>query len=149
MKKTLIQILWHFLTLACMVVIFLLSSQDGQSSSQLSQGFIRYMEELLVIDISSMPNIQQIIRKGAHMFIYFVLGLVTMGTMYTYKIRLKPKILITLSVVFIYAITDEIHQIYVPGRSGSFVDVMIDTVGGFIGMMLMIGIMSRKRKNKI
>ena len=35
----------------------------------------------------------------------------------------------------IYASTDEIHQLFVGGRSGRFTDVLIDTAGGFIGIM--------------
>lgn len=37
----------------------------------------------------------------------------------------------------IYACTDEIHQLFVPGRSGQFRDVMIDSLGAFIGILIL------------
>ena len=37
--------------------------------------------------------------------------------------------------VVIYAITDELHQAFVPSRQGSVLDVFIDTVGGAMGLL--------------
>ena len=33
----------------------------------------------------------------------------------------------------LYAVTDEIHQLFVPGRSGQITDVILDSCGGLIG----------------
>ena len=41
-----------------------------------------------------------------------------------------------LIIVFVYAISDEIHQAYVPSRQGAAVDVLIDTAGGAAGLFL-------------
>ena len=41
-----------------------------------------------------------------------------------------------LAAVFLYACTDEFHQRFVPGRAGLFSDVLIDTLGGFLGLAL-------------
>ena len=43
---------------------------------------------------------------------------------------------IALVIVFLYACTDEFHQLFIPGRSGEFRDVMVDTCGGIIGLIL-------------
>jgi len=45
-----------------------------------------------------------------------------------------------------YSISDEIHQLFVPGRSGQVTDVILDSCSSFIGMML-IKRVSRKYKN--
>ena len=37
---------------------------------------------------------------------------------------------------FLYACSDEIHQLFVPGRSGMFTDVLIDTGGAVTGMLV-------------
>jgi VanZ family protein len=42
-------------------------------------------------------------------------------------------------VVALYAISDEVHQAFIPGRSPSLLDVGIDSVGGFMGMQLLVG----------
>ena len=39
-------------------------------------------------------------------------------------------------IVIGYACTDEFHQLFVPGRSGQITDVMIDTLGGSIGVLI-------------
>lgn len=38
----------------------------------------------------------------------------------------------------LYAITDEIHQLYVPGRSGKWQDVLIDSIGIFLGIFVLL-----------
>ena len=38
---------------------------------------------------------------------------------------------------FLYACSDEFHQLFITGRSGEFRDVMIDTIGGFIGSTIL------------
>ena len=50
-------------------------------------------------------------------------------------------------VTFLYACTDEIHQLFVPGRAGKFTDVLIDTTGGII-MLLFIALVTRVARKK-
>ena len=38
----------------------------------------------------------------------------------------------------IYAITDEIHQLFIVGRSGSIIDVLIDSIGIFTGISIFL-----------
>ena len=52
---------------------------------------------------------------------------------------LKSKILITFAVVVLYSVSDEIHQMFVPGRAAMFGDVVIDAVGGAAGILAMVG----------
>ena len=55
------------------------------------------------------------------------------------KINLDPlKYALAMSVLlsFLYACTDEIHQIFVPGRSAQFRDILIDTLGASIGTII-------------
>ncbi|MBC8059640.1 MAG: VanZ family protein, partial [Clostridiaceae bacterium] len=51
----------------------------------------------------------------------------------TYSI--SKSIFLAVGLVFFYACTDEIHQLFVKGRSGRFRDVMIDTSGGATAML--------------
>jgi len=39
--------------------------------------------------------------------------------------------------IFLYACTDEIHQLFVPGRGAAFHDVLLDTLGGAFGLLLL------------
>ena len=57
--------------------------------------------------------------------------------------------------IILYAITDEIHQLFIPGRNGNVVDVLIDSCGGLIGIgviwlaMMLIAGMEYKEKEEI
>ena len=54
-------------------------------------------------------------------------------------------VLISILVVLLYSISDEVHQLFVPGRSGEAFDVMIDTMGGFISTNILYLIYRRKK----
>lgn len=62
------------------------------------------------------------------------------------------RILISVVLAFTYACSDEIHQLFVPGRSGEFRDVCIDTCGASFGILLVWCVIrvarKLKRKNK-
>lgn len=136
-KKKLI--LW-ILIFVWMITIFMFSAQNGDESSELSQGFLRtfilrFTPDNISEDIVNM--MEYIIRKCAHMTEYAVFGILVFYQIKLYRLFEKEWNWIVMAVicVMIYASTDEIHQLFVGGRSGRFTDVLIDTAGGFIGIM--------------
>ncbi len=93
---------------------------------------LRFLFPTLSGDEISM--IHGIIRKGAHVTEYFVLGLLLLrafrlGSGGTWKWRWPVFALIG---VALYALGDEFHQSFVPTRTASMKDVGIDTIGGFL-----------------
>lgn len=77
------------------------------------------------------------IRKTAHATEYAILGMLLVGA---YTDREKGRIarlLIPWLIGTIYAVTDEIHQLFVPGRSGQISDVCLDSVGVLIGVFIL------------
>ena len=136
-KKKLI--LW-ILIFVWMITIFMFSAQNGDESSELSQGFLRtfilrFTPDNISEDIVNM--MEYIIRKCAHMTEYAVFGILVFYQIKLYRLFEKEwnRIVMPVICVMIYASTDEIHQLFVGGRSGRFTDVLIDTAGGFIGIM--------------
>lgn len=136
-KKKLI--LW-ILIFVWMITIFMFSAQNGDESSELSQGFLRtfilrFTPDNISEDIVNM--MEYIIRKCAHMTEYAVFGILVFYQIKLYRLFEKEwnRIVMAVICVMIYAATDEIHQLFVGGRSGRFTDVLIDTAGGFIGIM--------------
>ena len=133
-KKKLI--LW-ILIFVWMITIFMFSAQNGDESSELSQGFLRtfilrFTPDNISEDIVNM--MEYIIRKCAHMTEYAVFGILVFYQIKLYRLFEKEwnRIVMAVICVMIYASTDEIHQLFVGGRSGRFTDVLIDTAGGFI-----------------
>lgn len=136
-KKKLI--LW-ILIFIWMITIFMFSAQNGDESSELSQGFLRtfilrFTPDNISEDIVNM--MEYIIRKCAHMTEYAVFGILVFYQIKLYRLFEKEwnRIVMAVICVMIYASTDEIHQLFVGGRSGRFTDVLIDTAGGFIGIL--------------
>ncbi len=79
-----------------------------------------------LIELMSFP-----VRKAAHMTEYLVFYCtVRFGLHFTYQPSdMKRRLLAALAIVFLYACTDEFHQLFVPGRAGRFTDVLIDCFG--------------------
>lgn len=126
------QIIFAVLSIVCMIIIFRFSADNAEESTEKSDFFVNILESL---PIALRNNLSFIIRKTAHFSIYAMLGFLISGIFF------KKEIFYTLSVCFLYACTDEIHQYFVAGRSCRFQDVMIDTAGSFFGILIFILIM--------
>lgn len=138
---------WLFLilTIVIMGVIFYLSAQNATESSDMSMGFIRRFLHKRLIEVMSVESaemiekgIETIVRKSAHFFIYTCLGFCSAMTLYYSEKVNKGCILFILSLAFciFYASTDEVHQLFVQGRSGEVRDVLIDSAGSTTGILL-------------
>jgi VanZ family protein len=71
------------------------------------------------------------IRKNAHFLLYFVLGMLVMNALIQTGYK---NIWLALLICVLYAVSDEVHQTFVPGRGGMVSDVVLDSVGAFIGI---------------
>lgn len=91
-----------------------------------------------------------IVRKSAHFFLYFVLGILVMILMKR-LFGLSPKAFIyTIIFCFIYACSDEIHQLFISGRTARIFDVFVDTSGSLLSttIITLINIIINKIKIK-
>ena len=143
MKKTILKIL----IILWMILIFTLSNQPADDSTQLSDGFIsktigniykithKNVKEEKLTEIKT--KYTHITRKTAHFTIYLILGLLIGLLLKQYNITTKQIIIYGILICMLYAITDEIHQIFVQGRSGEIRDVLIDTCGSTVGITFM------------
>jgi VanZ family protein len=135
--------LWLFaaLTLLMMIVIFWFSAQNAVVSQQMSDGFLasligRFLDAFL--PRLSEKGMQFDIRKYAHMSEFFVLAVCAF--LYASEYRRWPRDLRASLLAFgfslLYACTDEVHQIFVPGRACRFTDVLVDGAGIALGVLL-------------
>ncbi|MHA3722814.1 VanZ family protein [Leucobacter sp. HY1910] len=136
-----------FLTLlaAWMGLIFAFSAQPGDASdvpSDAIAGYVQGAGASLQLD-----TITLLVRKGAHAAAYFVLGLLAFETLRSVALtRLRSALSLptvaVLSLVFVtaYAISDEVHQLFVPGRSGEVRDVAIDVASGAAAIALLLAL---------
>ena len=131
------------IVLSIMGSIFFLSSQTGEISNELSHGvmvgFEKYISSSTWIstDIKNvfLSNPMICTRKLAHIIIYFILGFVIYIVL-PENWGLKKRILVCLSSCVLYAITDEIHQMFVKGRTAQLLDIIVDFIGSSIGIYI-------------
>ncbi len=135
--KIAIVILW-------MLLIFLFSNQPASDSSKLSDGLIlktvRIIEKITNKNYNDKEILNKFvkpIRKLAHFTIYLVLGIFVILLLKEYNLTLSKQIIISILICILYAISDEIHQLFIDGRSCELLDVFIDLSGSFIGINLM------------
>ena len=88
-------------------------------------------------------NFSQFIRKIAHFMMFSILGMLSCctGLCEFGKTKLKPLLKCTAiasSICILYAIFDEIHQLFIEGRSAEFRDVLIDFGGSYSGILMCI-----------
>lgn len=123
-----------------MGLIFYLSHQPASDSSALSgslvQKFIAMVEVVTSITLSDHDWMYYGIRKGAHLFAYFLLAILTLFACRQTRVDRSKHGVIALVICVVYASTDEFHQLFIPGRSGEVTDVLIDTIGASIGIIL-------------
>jgi len=75
-----------------------------------------------------------------------VLGLLLLHALHFYQLKWISLIGYSLLIVIVYALTDELHQYYVPGRAFEISDLLIDTFGAMIGIALLSIFYSQRRK---
>jgi VanZ family protein len=138
------------------VLIWMALIFTGSSDSHSYEHSSRFVEPLLrwLFPQMSQDNIEEIhhlIRKCGHLAEYAILALLLWRALHLSKNNLPPwswpKVGGTLLIVFIYAASDEFHQIFVPTRTPLVSDVLIDTAGGAIGL-LALWIFSRWRRRR-
>lgn len=76
------------------------------------------------------------LRKFAHFIIFLFLGTFLIHALTVSNVRGWKAVFIALFVSFLYAVSDELHQAFVPGRTPLVMDVLIDTAGATVGIVL-------------
>lgn len=119
-----------FVLFSWMIVIFLLSNEVADTSSVRSGVIV----DLLAQSVSWSEGLLTFLtRKAAHIFVYFVLGILMFNAV-RHHAPLRRAAWMSIVFVLVYAVFDEIHQLFVAGRSGEIRDVLIDTVAGAVGI---------------
>ncbi len=146
-RKIYVTISW-ILVVVCMGIIFSLSAQNGEESSDLSGSFVMAILEWLKLDVD-----EGLLRTCAHCLEFMGLSLLIFNATYaTWEKKITP--LIAFAGTVLYAITDEIHQIFVPGRAFQISDILVDSTGALIGIIasfialkIILYIMKRRKTN--
>lgn len=127
MKKivsVLLLILWLYF-------IYSMSSHGASESTRESGVFVTFIMNLFHINNKHLVTL--IVRKTAHFIEYFILGILTVNCFNAFN---KRKILYISLFCLMIAIFDEYHQLFVPGRSFGYIDIIIDFIGSISSIYL-------------
>ena len=131
------KILYWIPVVVIMIIIFSLSMDGSTASDYKSNGIAD-----IIINTFNLKNINPfylnvLIRKIAHFGIYFLLGVFIINALYkTTNLSYFNIFIISIIISLLYACSDELHQYFVPGRSGEIRDVMIDLAGAGLSIMI-------------
>lgn len=140
MKKR--RIIAGALALIWMCMIFSFSAQESGESSEVSGAFSNQIVSAagkffhLNLDDEELRRlaaaIETPVRKAAHMTEYAVLSILIYICLEKWKHAI--------AFAALYAASDELHQLFVPGRAGRLGDVMIDSAGAVLGVLIFMGV---------
>lgn len=147
-RKILVSILSGILLLLLYGVIFSFSAQDGKKSGSVSMEVAKRCVEVVNVvgrknwtqssKKAMVQSFEHPVRKIAHFSEYTCMGILVSILLSQWLPAGKKRCFLTILWVFLSASADEFHQLFVPERSGNFVDVLIDTSGGIFGLLLCI-----------
>lgn len=129
------------ITLGWMAVIFWFSAQPAVQSAAMSGGILQKIQEMMAeipvmgaVFVSSFT--EHVLRKGAHMAEYAILGILLLLCVRQYAPEWRRWLQTATAwmLATLYAGSDELHQRFVPGRSGELRDVLLDSIGAGIGL---------------
>lgn len=136
----------YLLVIIWMILIFYFSNQPANNSSIQSKGVIiksitavtkivnkniseKELEKIIYI-------VEKPVRKLAHIFLYFVLAILVTWLLKSYNLEYNQMFLYSIMICILYSFSDEIHQLFISGRSGSIIDVFIDNLGSYLGVFI-------------
>lgn len=139
-----------FLALFWMCVIFAFSAQEQEESGAVSETFtyriVRSADSFLGLNWNDeklheiAKEIEGYVRKAAHMTEFGILAVLIYIWIGKWPFTTRKKMLLAILATVLYAASDEIHQLFVAGRSGRVTDVMIDSAGAILGVLIFAGV---------
>ena len=118
------------LVIIWMIFIFIMSSFDATESNNQSNYIVNIL--INIFNINNLDILSYIVRKLAHLTEYTILGILISNMVKQINFKTYTGLIISVS----YAISDEIHQLFIPGRSCQITDICIDTIGICIGFII-------------
>ena len=144
-------------TLIWMGLIFYMSAQNADTSEETSGRVVRVIEHVFFSGWDELPaeeyearhqSLTYLVRKMAHFTEYLILGVFLSMVLATYQISWKLRVLAAAGTGVLYAVTDELHQIFSEGRAMSVFDMLIDSSGVILGVLAALGIAAMKLMEK-
>lgn len=148
------------IVIGIIILIFITSSMTGDESHNIADGVVNSILENKV-ESNSLEEViddityneyfesyKVIFRKFSHAIIYAILAIALMILFNKNNIGIMNKVINILFIVILIATVDEFYQLYVPGRHSQVKDIIIDFMGGGIGIIVTLIVIRMKNINR-
>jgi VanZ family protein len=134
----------YWLPVLLWMVFIFIGSTDLMSAEQTSR-FIGPFLRWFAPDISpeTIVSIQLFVRKCAHLTEYAILSALLLRALRQHLLAARS---VAFALAALYAVVDEFHQSFVPSRTGSPWDVVTDSIGAILGLIIYVR-MTRRTSN--
>ncbi len=153
MKRGRLNLFYYGPLVAWMGLIFVMSTGVGQDED--SKALIRRILQWATPDLvntftgDQLRFLDYVLRKAGHVTEYFVLFCLAVRAFQYGRPNLRWQSSIgALTLCAAYAISDEYHQYFVAGRTGTIVDVGIDFIGAMVGLVTILGWFAAKQAER-
>ncbi len=122
------------------VIIFLLSNATGDKSTRDSERIISKIYNKIThnrLKTQTLEKLNIILRKCMHAVVFCILEILIFLCLRTFGVHNWKLSIMSIVLASLYACSDEFHKKFVEGRHCDFIEVLIDIVGAFIGVILM------------
>ena len=139
-----------------MATVFALSGQNASQSNETSDGFLTRVLRVVIDNFDGLTEDEKwelldrysfIVRKAAHFSVYMLMGVAAATAMTCYDVTLLTAGSAAFIICGLYSVTDEVHQYFVPGRSCEARDVLIDSAGALVGIVILLLFVCRRQRN--
>ena len=140
------KLLFTIITFTWVCVIFSFSLQTGEASSEVSGSLVEKLIALFMsnaqIAAEQIAFLEHVLRKCAHFTEFLVLGILSSITLGYWQLRHEAWCAFGFCVAV--AVIDETLQLFISGRCGNVKDVMIDSVGAVVGIVILFPILQKR-----
>lgn len=124
-----------------MLMIFLFSSQTSVASNKNSRAIVGILlkisgQEAADNNYKELEKFNLMFRKCSHFGAYLILAILILFMINKLHTNGYLPIFISFAICAVFAVSDEIHQRFVPGRTSAIADVLIDCTGAILGIAL-------------
>ena len=152
-------IVFGLLVVATCTMIYLFSSQDATQSTLTSGWFTDLIKKIIFPGFEDLPpeekaelsgKLSLFVRKGAHFSEYLLLATFSFHFLVALPRPRTDLMCAFCALLFAaaFAMTDEYHQSFVPGRAMAAKDMLIDTLGALLGVFIALRIHSFRKKRR-
>lgn len=146
-KKTYAAVISWLLVLAWAVFIFAMSANTGSNLSGGTDLVSMIFRWLKSVQAQLLPSGADVVNPAAHFCEYLIFGAL-LANAWRQRLSLPWAVWAAVLCASLYAVTDEIHQLFVPGRTADPMDWLVDTCGAALGALIAYAVFRRRKSSE-